>query len=124
MPPSQVRETISVSPWQRSACRRSEATRSGSFIIRPSIETSACQGRCAPLGSALHKSLGIPPGPENTRGGPMREILHRIGKFCLALAALLAAVPAAADTLKIGYIDPLSGGAASAGLNAQKHMVF
>ena len=54
----------------------------------------------------------------------MREILHRIGKFCLALAALLAALPAAADTLKIGYIDPLSGGAASAGLNAQKHMVF
>ena len=54
----------------------------------------------------------------------MREILHRIGKFCLALAAVLAALPAAADTLKIGYIDPLSGGAASAGLNAQKHMVF
>jgi branched-chain amino acid transport system substrate-binding protein len=54
----------------------------------------------------------------------MREILHRIGKFGLMLAAVLAALPALADTLKIGYIDPLSGGAASAGLNAQKHMVF
>ncbi|HXZ48517.1 MAG TPA: branched-chain amino acid ABC transporter substrate-binding protein [Usitatibacter sp.] len=54
----------------------------------------------------------------------MRELFHRIAKYGLALAAVLAALPAAADTLKIGYIDPLSGGAASAGVNAQKHMIF
>jgi len=54
----------------------------------------------------------------------MRAFLHRIGIGSLAAAALLAANPAAADTFKIGYIDPLSGGAASAGLNAQKHILF
>ena len=42
---------------------------------------------------------------------------------CLGLAAALFAGTAAAD-LKIGYIDPLSGGAASAGVNSQKHMQF
>ena len=42
----------------------------------------------------------------------------------LAAVTLSLALPAAADTLKIGYIDPLSGGAASAGVSAQKHMVF
>jgi branched-chain amino acid transport system substrate-binding protein len=41
----------------------------------------------------------------------------------LALAALLYGGPAAAD-LKIAFIDPLSGGAASAGTNAQKHMAY
>jgi branched-chain amino acid transport system substrate-binding protein len=41
----------------------------------------------------------------------------------LALAAAVFGGPAAAD-LKIAFIDPLSGGAASAGLNAQKHMVY
>ena len=41
----------------------------------------------------------------------------------LVLAGLLVAVPAAAE-LKIAYIDPLSGGAASAGINAQKHFTY
>ena len=41
----------------------------------------------------------------------------------LGLAALLHAGGAAAD-FRIAYIDPLSGGAASAGVNAQKHIVF
>ena len=41
----------------------------------------------------------------------------------LTLAAALCAGHAAAD-LKIAYIDPLSGGAASAGVSAQKHIVF
>jgi branched-chain amino acid transport system substrate-binding protein len=54
----------------------------------------------------------------------MRAFLHRIGIGGLAVAALLATLSAAADTFKIGYIDPLSGGAASAGLNAQKHILF
>ena len=40
------------------------------------------------------------------------------------LAALVLAAPAALADLKIAFIDPLSGGAASAGLSAQKHMVF
>src|SRR6266446_3376029 len=42
---------------------------------------------------------------------------------CL-FAVLALATPLAHADLKIGYIDPLSGGAASAGLSAQKHMVF
>jgi branched-chain amino acid transport system substrate-binding protein len=51
----------------------------------------------------------------------MRIIAHPTA--WLALAAAVFCGPAAAD-LKIAYIDPLSGGAASAGLNAQKHMVY
>ncbi len=41
----------------------------------------------------------------------------------LAVAMLLNCGTAAAD-LKIAYIDPLSGGAASAGVNSQKHVQF
>jgi branched-chain amino acid transport system substrate-binding protein len=41
----------------------------------------------------------------------------------LSLAIALFAGTAVAD-LKIGYIDPLSGGAASAGVNSQKHVQF
>jgi len=41
----------------------------------------------------------------------------------LSLAALAWCLPAAAQ-LKIAYIDPLSGGAASAGINAQKHFIY
>ena len=41
----------------------------------------------------------------------------------VAAAAFAAAAPAAA-VIKIAYIDPLSGGAASAGINAQKHMIY
>jgi hypothetical protein len=37
--------------------------------------------------------------------------------------AALSAIPAAAD-VKLAYIDPLSGGAASAGINAQKHFTY
>ena len=48
----------------------------------------------------------------------------RLSPFaCTALAAALFAGAAAAD-FKIGYIDPLSGGAASAGVSAQKHIAF
>jgi branched-chain amino acid transport system substrate-binding protein len=39
------------------------------------------------------------------------------------IVAVLSAVPAAAD-VKLAYIDPLSGGAASAGINAQKHFIY
>ncbi len=41
----------------------------------------------------------------------------------LVFVAALCGGPAAAD-IKIAYIDPLSGGAASAGINAQKHMTY
>jgi branched-chain amino acid transport system substrate-binding protein len=41
----------------------------------------------------------------------------------LTLAAMAVALPAAAQ-LKIAFIDPLSGGAASAGINAQKHFTY
>ena len=41
----------------------------------------------------------------------------------VAVVAALATGPAAAD-LKLAYIDPLSGGAASAGINAQKHFIY
>jgi len=46
--------------------------------------------------------------------------MHRV--LVVAVLALLA-VPAFAD-FKLAFIDPLSGGAASAGLSAQKHIVF
>ena len=42
---------------------------------------------------------------------------------CLALAAVLSAAPASAQ-VKLAFIDPLSGGAASAGINAQKHFTY
>jgi branched-chain amino acid transport system substrate-binding protein len=45
------------------------------------------------------------------------------GLAWLALAGLSMAFPATAQ-IKIAYIDPLSGGAASAGINAQKHMTY
>src|SRR5271156_615485 len=41
----------------------------------------------------------------------------------LVFVATLCGGPAAAD-IKIAFIDPLSGGAASAGINAQKHMTY
>jgi branched-chain amino acid transport system substrate-binding protein len=41
----------------------------------------------------------------------------------LVFVAALCGGPAAAD-MKIAFIDPLSGGAASAGINAQKHMTY
>ena len=51
----------------------------------------------------------------------MRSIAHPAA--WLAVAAALCGGPAAAD-LKIAFIDPLSGGAASGGTNAQKHMTY
>ena len=42
---------------------------------------------------------------------------------CLALAAGLSTAPATAQ-VKLAFIDPLSGGAASAGINAQKHFTY
>jgi branched-chain amino acid transport system substrate-binding protein len=42
---------------------------------------------------------------------------------CLALAAGLSAAPATAQ-VKLAFIDPLSGGAASAGILSQKHITY
>ena len=53
----------------------------------------------------------------------MHAIPRRIGLGGLAFAGLVSAASAAAD-FKLGYIDPLSGGAASAGLSAQKHIAY
>src|SRR3954470_16030356 len=53
----------------------------------------------------------------------MRNWLHRIGTGGLA-AALRAFAGLASAQFKIAYIDPLSGGAASAGINSQKHVIF
>ncbi|HZZ93680.1 MAG TPA: branched-chain amino acid ABC transporter substrate-binding protein [Usitatibacter sp.] len=53
----------------------------------------------------------------------MRDWLHRIGTGGLAVA-LLAFAGLAGAQFKIAYIDPLSGGAASAGINSQKHVIF
>ena len=53
----------------------------------------------------------------------MRVWLHRIGTGGLAVA-LLAFAGLAGAQFKMAYIDPLSGGAASAGVNSQKHVVF
>jgi branched-chain amino acid transport system substrate-binding protein len=51
----------------------------------------------------------------------MRRSSHSM--VWLALAGLLLAVPAAAQ-LKIAYIDPFSGGAASAGILAERHLTY
>ena len=42
----------------------------------------------------------------------------------LALPSLIAVLGPAAAEVKLAYIDPLSGGAASAGINAQKHFLY
>src|ERR1700682_3808214 len=57
------------------------------------------------------------------RGGAMRASSCRHSALWLALAGMLLAAPAAAE-VKFAWIDPLSGGAASAGINAQKHMTY
>jgi branched-chain amino acid transport system substrate-binding protein len=54
----------------------------------------------------------------------MDRRFHRTTIRALATAALFAAAAAAHADLTIAYIDPLSGGAASAGVNAQKHVVY
>jgi branched-chain amino acid transport system substrate-binding protein len=53
----------------------------------------------------------------------MRESPCCHSSLWLALAAMLLTAPAIAE-VKIAWIDPLSGGAASAGINAQKHMTY
>src|ERR1700674_4864797 len=53
----------------------------------------------------------------------MRESPCRHSSLWLALAGMLLTAPAIAE-VKIAWIDPLSGGAASAGINAQKHMTY
>jgi branched-chain amino acid transport system substrate-binding protein len=62
-------------------------------------------------------------------GSSLRPLAGRLSTASilavLALTALGAAGPAAAQgTVKIAYIDPLSGGAASAGLLGQKHFSY
>ena len=52
------------------------------------------------------------------RGSPCRN-----SSLWLALVGVLLTAPATAD-VKFAWIDPLSGGAASAGINAQKHMTY
>ena len=52
------------------------------------------------------------------RGSPCRHSF-----LWLVLAGMLLTAPAIAE-VKIAWIDPLSGGAASAGINAQKHMTY
>jgi branched-chain amino acid transport system substrate-binding protein len=54
----------------------------------------------------------------------MRGLSRRdIGLAFLVIGGLLLSASAAAQ-VKFAYIDPLSGGAASAGINAQKHMTY
>ena len=53
----------------------------------------------------------------------MRGSLCRHSSLWLALAGMLLTAPAIAE-VKFAWIDPLSGGAASAGINAQKHMTY
>ena len=53
----------------------------------------------------------------------MRDRARRFALAAATVAAALAAPQAAADLI-IGFIDPLSGGAASAGVSAQKHLAF
>jgi len=53
----------------------------------------------------------------------MRTLSQVAAFAALPILAALFAVPAAAE-VKLAYIDPLSGGAASAGINAQKHFLY
>jgi branched-chain amino acid transport system substrate-binding protein len=53
----------------------------------------------------------------------MRGSSCRRSSLWLALVGMLLTAPAIAE-VKIAWIDPLSGGAASAGINAQKHMTY
>jgi branched-chain amino acid transport system substrate-binding protein len=53
----------------------------------------------------------------------MRAGSCRYGYTWLALAGMLLTAPASAE-VKIAFIDPLSGGAASAGILAQKHLTY
>jgi branched-chain amino acid transport system substrate-binding protein len=53
----------------------------------------------------------------------MRESPCRHSSLWFALAGMLLTAPAIAE-VKFAWIDPLSGGAASAGINAQKHMTY
>ena len=53
----------------------------------------------------------------------MRKDPYRLGTLWGMGLAITLAMPAAAQ-VKIAYIDPLSGGAASAGINAQKHITY
>ena len=53
----------------------------------------------------------------------MQSIIRKVGLMSLAVAGVFAAGGAWAD-VKIAYIDPLSGGAASAGILGQKHAQF
>jgi branched-chain amino acid transport system substrate-binding protein len=53
----------------------------------------------------------------------MRAGSCRYGYKWLALAGMLLTAPASAE-VKIAFIDPLSGGAASAGILAQKHLTY
>jgi branched-chain amino acid transport system substrate-binding protein len=53
----------------------------------------------------------------------MRASSCRHSSLWLALVGMLLTAPAIAE-VKIAWIDPLSGGAASAGINAQKHMTY
>ena len=53
----------------------------------------------------------------------MRAGSCRYGYAWLALAGMLLTAPASA-VVKIAFIDPLSGGAASAGILAQKHLTY
>ena len=50
------------------------------------------------------------------------RIRARIAAYLFFVAGL-SAVPAIAQ-VKLAFIDPLSGGAASAGINAQKHFTY
>ena len=52
------------------------------------------------------------------RGSPCRH-----SSLWLVLAGMLLTAPAIAE-VRFAWIDPLSGGAASAGINAQKHMTY
>src|SRR3954452_5481932 len=59
----------------------------------------------------------------NRRSGYGGKHMKRFGHL-VALAALMCAPAEAADTIKIGYLDPLSGGGASVGEVGLKHLQF
>src|SRR5215470_15396454 len=91
----------------------------------------ACKARGGPLASTRSRRSGIRGGAFLAHDGDSRPLRlggsMRIGSgkaLTLALAAIIIAAGDAGAQVKIAFIDPLSGGAASAGTNAQKHLIY